>query len=118
MVGSCCIVSVLSCRTDGIIQNIIREEFHDQTVLTIAHRLDTVMDSDKIMVILVSVVSDDVCCVQVLRAGELCEYGEPYQLMSQPKSYLLRLVDHTGPVAAQKLKNMAYTAHKKTQCSH
>ena len=55
------------------------------------------------------------CCVQVLRAGELCEYGEPYQLMSQPKSYLLRLVDHTGPVAAQKLKNMAYTAHEHRQ---
>ena len=49
----------------------------------------------------------------MLRAGELCEYGEPYQLLSDPNSYLLRLVDHTGAVAAQKLKNMAYTAHIK-----
>ena len=43
-------VTGLSFRTDAIIQKVIREEFHKQTVLTIAHRLDTVMDSDKIMV--------------------------------------------------------------------
>ena len=31
---------------------------------------------------------------RLLRAGELCEYGEPYQLLSDPNcSTLLRLVD-------------------------
>ncbi len=37
-------------RTDGIIQKAIHNTFSESTVLVIAHRLDTIMDSDKIMV--------------------------------------------------------------------
>ena len=38
------------CRTDQHIQQTLREKFSHCTVLTIAHRLNTVIDSDKIMV--------------------------------------------------------------------
>ena len=38
------------CRTDELIQRSIREQFSECTVLTVAHRLRTVIDSDRIMV--------------------------------------------------------------------
>ena len=47
---------IFDYRTDGIIQEVIRDEFSGCTVLTVAHRLDTVMDSDKIMVRLLTII--------------------------------------------------------------
>lgn len=38
-------------RTDTFIQMVIREKFRHCTVLTIAHRLNTIIDSDKVMVL-------------------------------------------------------------------
>ena len=60
------ILCSVSFRTDAVIQNIIRTEFCEQTVMTVAHRLDTVMDSDKIMVGHSACIHQLVLCVHYL----------------------------------------------------
>lgn len=37
-------------KTDDFIQNVIKEQFQDTTVITIAHRLDTIADYDRVIV--------------------------------------------------------------------
>jgi ABC-type multidrug transport system fused ATPase/permease subunit len=43
--------SNVDMHTDAFIQKVIREEFKRSTVITIAHRLDTIADYDKILVL-------------------------------------------------------------------
>ncbi|KAJ3666671.1 hypothetical protein Zmor_002105 [Zophobas morio] len=63
--------------TDEIIQNIIRRRFQNCTVLTIAHRLNTVRDSDKILVI---------------ENGRVAEFGSPEDLMKNSAGFFYRYV--------------------------
>ncbi|KAF8011616.1 hypothetical protein BT93_J2026 [Corymbia citriodora subsp. variegata] len=62
--------------TDAVLQRIIRQEFSDCTVITVAHRVPTVIDSDMVM---------------VLSYGNLVEYEEPSKLM-ETDSYFSNLV--------------------------
>lgn len=62
-----------------IVQQIIREKFANCTVLTIAHRLHTVMGCDKILVI------DD---------GVVAEFDSPQRLMRIPNGAFKRMTDH------------------------
>ncbi|KAF4624451.1 hypothetical protein G7Y89_g13720 [Cudoniella acicularis] len=43
--------SNVDAETDGVMQRLIREEFKEWTIITVAHRLDTILDSDKILVL-------------------------------------------------------------------
>uniref|UniRef100_A0A8C2LHR1 ATP-binding cassette, sub-family C member 4 n=2 Tax=Cricetulus griseus TaxID=10029 RepID=A0A8C2LHR1_CRIGR len=79
-------------RTDELIQQKIREKFAQCTVLTIAHRLNTIIDSDKIM---------------VLDSGRLKEYDEPYVLLQNPESLFYKMVQQLGKGEAAALTETA-----------
>ncbi|CAH0557932.1 unnamed protein product [Brassicogethes aeneus] len=80
-------------RTDELIQKTIKTKFNSCTVLTIAHRLNTVMDSDKVM---------------VMDGGELVEFAHPHILLDNDKGMFYSLVSETGVSMMQQLKQIAY----------
>lgn len=74
--------AAVDVETDELIQRTIREEFKDRTILTIAHRIKTVMDSDKIL---------------VLEKGRVEEYGSPSELLKRKEASLFfQLAKQTG----------------------
>ncbi|CAF4642637.1 unnamed protein product, partial [Rotaria socialis] len=78
--------------TDELIQRAICDQFKACTVLTIAHRLRTVIDSDRIM---------------VLSNGELVEFDTPETLLSDVQSHFAILVEQTGTNEADYLRTIA-----------
>ncbi|XP_056646549.1 probable multidrug resistance-associated protein lethal(2)03659 [Diorhabda sublineata] len=79
-------------QTDALIQQTIRTKFADCTVLTIAHRLNTIMDSDKVL---------------VMDAGTLKEFDHPYLLIQNHNSIFYSMVQQTGKSMVETLFNVA-----------
>ncbi|KAJ3322905.1 Multidrug resistance-associated protein 4 [Boothiomyces sp. JEL0866] len=94
--------SSVDIHTDKLIQKAIRQKgglFSCATVLTIAHRLNTVIDYDKIL---------------VLEAGEIVEYGAPWDLLNKsltdPSAWFARMVNEMGAEAQSGLLALARAA--------
>jgi len=86
--------AAMDLETDSKIQATIRRVFADRTILTIAHRLDTIIDSDRIL---------------VMEAGNIIEFDTPAALLSKPDGAFTKLVDQTGPDSAASLRKIAFS---------
>jgi ABC-type multidrug transport system fused ATPase/permease subunit len=67
--------------TDAKIQQTIRDEFRASSLLCIAHRLRTVIDYDKVL---------------VMDHGQLVEYGHPHTLLQNPDGLFTSMCEQSG----------------------
>uniref|UniRef100_A0A7S2RRY1 ABC transporter domain-containing protein n=1 Tax=Eucampia antarctica TaxID=49252 RepID=A0A7S2RRY1_9STRA len=72
--------SSVDYETDSNIQRTLREDFLGCTVLTIAHRVNTIMDSDKIL---------------VMKDGLVAEFAPPHELLKDKTSIFSDIVNHS-----------------------
>ncbi|KAF9354170.1 hypothetical protein BGX26_007997 [Mortierella sp. AD094] len=73
--------AAIDVETDNAIQRALRREFSGCTVLTIAHRINTIMDSDRIL---------------VLEKGQVAEYDSPQNLLQKKDSIFYSLAAKSG----------------------
>lgn len=88
--------------TDGLIQRTIRSEFSSCTVLTIAHRLNTIIDCDRVL---------------VLDAGEILEFDSPYNLL-KTRGHFYKMCTKTGKAIFAHLYQQAKRAASSRKRTH
>ena len=73
-------------KTDRLIQEVVRNRLKDSTVITIAHRLNTIMDYDKVL---------------VMHQGRMVEFDKPDTLLQKSDGYFSRLVQNHNMATAK-----------------
>uniref|UniRef100_A0A8C1VIW3 ATP-binding cassette, sub-family C (CFTR/MRP), member 2 n=1 Tax=Cyprinus carpio TaxID=7962 RepID=A0A8C1VIW3_CYPCA len=73
--------AAVDLETDDLIQNTIRREFSHCTVLTIAHRLNTILDSSRVM---------------VLDSGKIVEFDSPSVLLNNQQGHFYSMAKDAG----------------------
>ncbi|CAM6097228.1 unnamed protein product [Calypogeia fissa] len=102
--------------TDQLIQKTMKTVFNDCTVLTIAHRIDTVIDCDRVLVL--------------AKGGQIAEFDSPLILLRKAEQVnqsgtttthtqhvFANMVFQAGPTAAKKLREAAEVAEMRRQKS-
>ncbi|XP_002735629.1 ATP-binding cassette sub-family C member 8-like [Saccoglossus kowalevskii] len=70
--------SSIDSQTDAMLQEVISTAFSDKTVLTIAHRISTILDSDTVL---------------VLNGGQVIEYDTPHNLLKKDETVFASFVN-------------------------
>ena len=78
--------------TDKVMQDVIADQFASRTILTIAHRINTIIENDKV-----------VC----LEQGRLQRMDSPAAMLRDPESMFAKLVAETGEQSARNLRARA-----------
>ena len=76
--------AAVDLETDDLVQATIRQEFSECTVITIAHRLNTIMDSNRVM---------------VLDQGNIAEFDSPDNLLANKETIFYSMARNAGIVA-------------------
>ncbi|KAJ3208336.1 Multidrug resistance-associated protein 4 [Dinochytrium kinnereticum] len=95
--------SAIDLSTDAFLASVLRAEegpFANATILTIAHRLNTIIDYDYVM---------------VMDEGKLVEFGRPHDLLSKPSgdsnSWFSSMVSEMASDAQNLLREIAFNKH-------
>ncbi|KAH9402637.1 Multidrug resistance-associated protein 4 [Tyrophagus putrescentiae] len=89
--------AAVDLETDALIQEIIRREFAHCTVLTIAHRLNTIIDCHRVL---------------VMDGGTIREFGAPYELL-KARGAFFEMCKKTGPAMFSHLYQTAKRAFRR-----
>ena len=85
-------------RTDQMLHESLHDSFAEATIIAVAHRLDTVIDHDYIL---------------VLGQGKVLEFGPPADLLRKSGGAFSTMVDDTGEITAKDLRQRAFSSAKK-----
>lgn len=68
----------IDIETEQVIQKLIKESFKDCTMIVVAHRLQTIIESDRVL---------------VLDTGKVAEFDTPSELRKNPESHFAKLIN-------------------------
>ena len=82
-------------RTDALLQEAVKKSFDGATIIAVAHRLDTVIEYDKIL---------------VLGGGEVVAFDSPHKLSLEENGVFASMIEDTGKGMASELRRRASRA--------